>query len=85
MLSEFAEFNSEVYIFVFSRFPGDPKLYDVDRQFMLGPALVVTPVLEEGATNVTGIFPKGIWFGVYHVSIHSCHLKAFVKLDDVAH
>ncbi|XP_038064192.1 lysosomal alpha-glucosidase-like isoform X2 [Patiria miniata] len=51
---------------LFFEFPGDPKLYDVDRQFMLGSSLVVTPVLEEGSTNVTGIFPKGIWFGVNH-------------------
>ena len=51
-----------------SRFPNDSMLYDVDRQFMLGPALVVTPVLDEGATHVTGIFPKGRWFSVVHVS-----------------
>ncbi|XP_022103478.1 lysosomal alpha-glucosidase-like isoform X2 [Acanthaster planci] len=51
---------------LFFEFPGDPQLYDVDKQFMLGSAVVVTPVLEKGATNVTGIFPKGIWLGVYY-------------------
>jgi alpha-glucosidase (family GH31 glycosyl hydrolase) len=29
---------------------------------MLGPALLVTPVLEQGRTNVTGLFVTGKWF-----------------------
>uniref|UniRef100_K3WMK3 Maltase n=1 Tax=Globisporangium ultimum (strain ATCC 200006 / CBS 805.95 / DAOM BR144) TaxID=431595 RepID=K3WMK3_GLOUD len=34
----------------------------VDRQFLLGSALLVTPVLTQGATSVTGYVPVGIWY-----------------------
>ncbi|KAJ5151580.1 hypothetical protein N7492_009875 [Penicillium capsulatum] len=35
----------------------DPSLANADRQFMLGPSLLVTPVLEQGMDSVDGIFP----------------------------
>ena len=38
-------------------FPDDPSLADADRQFFLGPAVLVTPVLVQGATSVDGVFP----------------------------
>ncbi|KAL9614199.1 MAG: hypothetical protein Q9167_001287 [Letrouitia subvulpina] len=38
-------------------FPLDPSLANADRQFFLGPALLVTPVLAQGATSVDGVFP----------------------------
>ena len=38
-------------------FPNDPTLADADRQFFLGPAILVTPVLAQGYTNVSGVFP----------------------------
>jgi len=38
-------------------FPNDPSLASADRQFFLGPALLVTPVLVQGASSVDGVFP----------------------------
>lgn len=38
-------------------FPIDPTLAAADRQFFLGPSILVTPVLEQGATTVDGVFP----------------------------
>ena len=38
-------------------FPNDPTLAAADRQFFLGPAILVTPVLDQGATSVNGVFP----------------------------
>ncbi|MCJ1474014.1 hypothetical protein MMC13_002672 [Lambiella insularis] len=38
-------------------YPSDPNLVNADRQFFLGPAILVTPVLDQGATSVDGIFP----------------------------
>ncbi|RMZ81934.1 hypothetical protein DV736_g6646, partial [Chaetothyriales sp. CBS 134916] len=38
-------------------FPNDPSLADADRQFFLGPSILVTPVLIQGAATVNGIFP----------------------------
>lgn len=51
-------------------FPNDPALAACDRQFMLGPAILVTPVLTQGATTVKGVFPgsgKGeVWYDWYN-------------------
>jgi alpha-glucosidase len=38
-------------------FPDDPSLANADRQFFLGPSILVTPVLDQGATSVMGVFP----------------------------
>lgn len=38
-------------------FPNDPSLAGADLQFFLGPAILVTPVLAQGATVVNGVFP----------------------------
>ncbi|KAL6705927.1 hypothetical protein ACN47E_006206 [Coniothyrium glycines] len=38
-------------------FPNDPQLAAVDTQFLLGPNILVTPVLEPQATTVKGVFP----------------------------
>jgi alpha-glucosidase len=38
-------------------FPNDPSLASADRQFLLGPSILVTPVLEQGASAVNGVFP----------------------------
>ena len=38
-------------------FPNDPSLAATETQFFLGPAILVTPVLAQGATTVKGVFP----------------------------
>ena len=38
-------------------FPNDPSLAAADRQFLLGPSILVTPVLNQGDTTVDGVFP----------------------------
>ncbi|KAL8574813.1 hypothetical protein ACOMHN_031920 [Nucella lapillus] len=43
-------------------FPADPKARDIDSQFLLGPALLLSPVLEKGATAVTAYFPDARWY-----------------------
>ncbi|GAP84450.2 putative glycoside hydrolase family 31 protein [Rosellinia necatrix] len=51
-------------------FPDEPWLAEADRQFMLGGAILVTPVLEEGATTVDGVFP-GVGSGTVWYDWHS--------------
>uniref|UniRef100_A0AAY4C5J9 Glucosidase, alpha n=1 Tax=Denticeps clupeoides TaxID=299321 RepID=A0AAY4C5J9_9TELE len=46
-------------------FPTDEQTYSVDKQFLLGRGLLVTPVLEAGVTSVEGYFPKGLWYDFY--------------------
>lgn len=45
-------------------FPNDPSLAAADRQFFLGPALLVTPVLDQGAITVDGVFPGSSGDGI---------------------
>lgn len=46
-------------------FPADPRFRSADKQFFWGSALLVTPVLEEGATEVTALVPEARWFSYY--------------------
>lgn len=50
-------------------FPNDVSLKAVETQFMSGPAILVTPVLEALATSVRGVFPGvgsgTIWYDWY--------------------
>jgi len=60
-------------------FPDEPWLRDADRQFLLGAAVMVTPVLEQGADTVGGVFPgtgKGtVWYDWYNGTSVSEGLK----------
>ena len=42
-------------------FPDDPRFVSEDTQYMLGPDLLVAPVLEEGAAGRRVEFPAGVW------------------------
>ncbi|XP_075702524.1 lysosomal alpha-glucosidase-like [Rhinoderma darwinii] len=47
---------------LFLEFPADRNTWTIDRQFLWGDALFITPVLEEGKTDVKGYFPAGVWY-----------------------
>lgn len=57
---------------LYLRFPTDIKTYGIDKQFLWGNSLLVTPVLEPGVEYVVGYFPKGLWFDFYTVSQQTC-------------
>ncbi|CAJ0945886.1 unnamed protein product [Ranitomeya imitator] len=38
--------------------------WTIDRQFLWGDALLITPVLEQGKTEVNGYFPAGAWYAL---------------------
>uniref|UniRef100_A0A8C0XDJ2 Sucrase-isomaltase, intestinal n=1 Tax=Castor canadensis TaxID=51338 RepID=A0A8C0XDJ2_CASCN len=48
-----------------SEFVSDRQTWDIDGQFLLGPAFLVSPVLECNATNVTAYFPSARWYDYY--------------------
>jgi alpha-glucosidase len=66
-------------------FPNDPSLADADRQFMLGPSLLITPVLHPLVTSVDGIFPGSkegtIWYDWYNQTAISAAPGANVTMD----
>lgn len=46
-------------------FVSDLTTWDIDSQFLLGPAFLVSPVLEPAARNVTAYFPDARWYDYY--------------------
>ncbi|XP_053711652.1 lysosomal alpha-glucosidase [Synchiropus splendidus] len=46
-------------------FPKDVQTYGIDKQFLWGESLLVTPVLDPGVNYVDGYFPAGLWFDFY--------------------
>uniref|UniRef100_A0AAV2LKQ6 Uncharacterized protein n=1 Tax=Knipowitschia caucasica TaxID=637954 RepID=A0AAV2LKQ6_KNICA len=46
-------------------FPHDPHTYALDRQFLWGRDLLVTPVLLPAVDSVEGYFPAGRWYNYY--------------------
>ncbi|EJF58514.1 hypothetical protein DICSQDRAFT_172868 [Dichomitus squalens LYAD-421 SS1] len=49
---------------LFFEFPDEPELFAVDRQYLIGRDLLVTPVLTPNVSSVDGIFPgqgRVIW------------------------
>lgn len=46
-------------------FPADMKARSIDRQFLLGPALLLSPVLEPNATMVNAYFPDARWYDYF--------------------
>uniref|UniRef100_U3KHM3 P-type domain-containing protein n=1 Tax=Ficedula albicollis TaxID=59894 RepID=U3KHM3_FICAL len=50
---------------LFFEFPRDVATWELDRQFLWGQSLLVTPVLEPGVDSVTGYIPQGTWYDFY--------------------
>ncbi|KAF7304057.1 Glycoside hydrolase family 31 protein [Mycena indigotica] len=49
---------------LFWEYPNQPELFAVDRQFLIGRDILVTPVLTPNVSTVDGIFPgkgKSVW------------------------
>jgi alpha-glucosidase (family GH31 glycosyl hydrolase) len=46
-------------------FPADQTTHSINFHFLFGPALLVTPVVEEGADNVNVYFPDARWYNYY--------------------
>ncbi|XP_077049996.1 sucrase-isomaltase, intestinal [Siphateles boraxobius] len=46
-------------------FVNDENTWEIDRQFLWGPALLITPALDKGATVVKGYVPNARWYD-YH-------------------
>ncbi|KAI8479947.1 hypothetical protein Bbelb_423330 [Branchiostoma belcheri] len=46
----------------------DKLTWSIDRQFLWGPALLISPVLDQGEMDVNAYFPKGRWYDYYSVN-----------------
>jgi len=61
-------------------FPADPETAGVDRQFLWGSGLYISPVLDEGATTVRGYFPDSRFFD-YHTGAEVTTRKNYTILQ----
>jgi len=62
-----AKGSGTVYKPMFYEFPEEEKLYDhrlsfVESQHLVGPSLMVAPVVKEGVDSVDVFFPKATWY-----------------------
>ena len=67
-------------------FPEEPELFGIDRQYLVGRDILVTPVLDPNVTTVAGVFPgrgNTIWRDWYtHKAVNvSSTPGATVTLD----
>ncbi|KAI5703867.1 hypothetical protein M8J76_001346 [Diaphorina citri] len=46
-------------------YPGDHNTYSISTQFMWGPGLLISPVLEKDQTFTETYLPRGYWYGYY--------------------
>jgi alpha-D-xyloside xylohydrolase len=51
---------------LFMDFPDDPKVADIGDEYMFGPAFLVAPVTEQGATSRSVYLPAGAdWYNYW--------------------
>ncbi|OWZ15464.1 Lysosomal alpha-glucosidase [Phytophthora megakarya] len=46
-------------------FPGDKNVRDIEHQYLLGPALMISPVVHQGAISAEVYFPEGHWYDAH--------------------
>ncbi len=50
---------------LFFEFREDVTTWDIDRQFLIGSGLLISPVLEAGTSTVRAYFPAGKWYDFF--------------------
>ncbi|CAN6447966.1 unnamed protein product [Victoria cruziana] len=53
---------------LFYSFADDIKTHGIDKQFLIGKGLMVSPVLRQGQTGVDAYFPAGTWFDMFDLN-----------------
>uniref|UniRef100_A0A665U795 Lysosomal alpha-glucosidase n=1 Tax=Echeneis naucrates TaxID=173247 RepID=A0A665U795_ECHNA len=54
---------------LFMEFPTDPNCQTIDRQFLWGSSLLISPVLEEGAVELAAYLPPCTWYSLHNVCL----------------
>ncbi|KAI9514722.1 hypothetical protein NQZ68_030911 [Dissostichus eleginoides] len=51
---------------LFVEFPTDPNCQTIDRQFLWGSSLLISPVLERGAEELAAYLPPATWYSLHN-------------------
>ncbi|GFS21400.1 lysosomal alpha-glucosidase protein [Elysia marginata] len=65
LFSEAHQHGSTVVRPLHHEFPTDQTALSVDRQFLWGSCLLISPILEQGQTELAYYLPKGKWFNYF--------------------
>ncbi|XP_028843315.1 lysosomal alpha-glucosidase isoform X2 [Denticeps clupeoides] len=50
---------------LFLEFPSDFNCQTIDRQFLWGGALLISPILDQGAVELSAYLPPGTWYSLH--------------------
>lgn len=63
-------------------FPEDAITWDINNQFLWGPALLISPIVEEHAISTDAYFPQGLWYDFYKGDLTKSGDGIFITLKD---
>jgi lysosomal alpha-glucosidase len=67
-------------------YPKDPNTYSTQTQFLWGPALLISPVLQQSSTQVNAYFPNDVWYDFYTgkaMSASGQHITLDAPIDKI--
>ncbi|KAJ6726361.1 ALPHA-GLUCOSIDASE [Salix purpurea] len=71
---------------LFFSFPDYTECYGLSTQFLLGSSLMISPVLEQGKSQVKALFPPGSWYSVFDMKqVITSEGGQYVTLDAPLH
>ncbi|KAJ6324469.1 hypothetical protein OIU76_011719 [Salix suchowensis] len=71
---------------LFFSFPDYSECYGLSTQFLLGSSLMISPVLEQGKSQVKALFPPGSWYSMFNMTqIFTSSGGQYVNLDAPLH
>ncbi|KDP29400.1 hypothetical protein JCGZ_18321 [Jatropha curcas] len=70
---------------LFFSFPNYTDCYGLSTQFLLGRSLMVSPVLEQGKSQVKALFPPGSWYSIFDTTQIITSKGQYVTLDAPLH
>ncbi|XP_009356277.1 alpha-xylosidase 1 [Pyrus x bretschneideri] len=71
---------------LFFSFPTYTETYGLSTQFLLGSSVMISPVLEQGKSNVKALFPPGTWYSLFDMTQAISSTKGkYVTLDAPLH
>ncbi|GLJ21746.1 hypothetical protein SUGI_0405690 [Cryptomeria japonica] len=65
---------------LFFSFPEDEETYGISTQFLIGPGVLVSPVLQKETTRATAYFPKGSWYNLNDMKQALVSIGEYVNL-----